>query len=246
MDQTNRAVVEIRRVEAELAERLERVGDDENADRGCERLRMALDEVEGDIYQERNPSKHDHYTGKKVVMKESSSSVKSVIVGVAVLVIAEVVLRWGLSSSTVDVLKWLWSAAIRHYSVRGWFVGLIAAGPLLFGYVMMKLGGNSSMIDVHQDQLYGMTWRWELRNGTIYRLSCFCPACDNELIDINVVYYGRSPSYTFSCDHCNEVVGEVETIKGEAPSDRVKREIRRRYRTGEFKQQLKDGRMEVS
>lgn len=179
-------------------------------------------------------------------MKESSSSVKSIMVGVAVLVIAEVVLRWGLSSSTVDVLKWLWSVATRHYSIPGWSVGLIAAGPLLLGYMMMKLGGSTSMIDVHQDQLYGMTWRWELMDGTIYRLSCFCPTCDNELIDIKVNPYRRSPSYTFSCDHCNKVVGEVKTVEEETPLNRVEREIWRRYRTGEFKQQLKDGKVEVS
>ena len=54
----NSAVIAIREVEAELAERLEAV-DDETLAEAAERLRTAMDEVEGEIYQVRNRSNQD-------------------------------------------------------------------------------------------------------------------------------------------------------------------------------------------
>ena len=55
VDRANRAVIEIRRVKGELEERLEGV-EDERLREAAERLRAALDEVEGEIYQVRNRS----------------------------------------------------------------------------------------------------------------------------------------------------------------------------------------------
>ncbi len=54
----NSAVIAIREVEAELEERLEAV-DDETLAEAAERLRTAMDEVEGEIYQVRNRSNQD-------------------------------------------------------------------------------------------------------------------------------------------------------------------------------------------
>ena len=59
VDRANRAVIEIRRVETELAERVEAADDDETLMATAERLRAALDEVEGEIYQVRNRSNQD-------------------------------------------------------------------------------------------------------------------------------------------------------------------------------------------
>ncbi len=58
VDRANRAVIEIRRVKGELEERLEGV-DDEGLRGAAERLRAALEEIEGEIYQVRNRSNQD-------------------------------------------------------------------------------------------------------------------------------------------------------------------------------------------
>ncbi len=58
VDRANRAVIEIRRAKAELAERLDGVEDARLAE-AAERLRVALEEIEGEIYQVRNRSKQD-------------------------------------------------------------------------------------------------------------------------------------------------------------------------------------------
>ena len=58
VDRANRAVIEIRRVKGELEERLA-ASDDEGLREAGERLRVALDEVEGEIYQVRNRSNQD-------------------------------------------------------------------------------------------------------------------------------------------------------------------------------------------
>ena len=58
MNEANLAVIEIRRVKAELDERLE-ASDDEGLGEAGERMRVAASEVEGDIYQVRNRSNQD-------------------------------------------------------------------------------------------------------------------------------------------------------------------------------------------
>ena len=58
VDRANRAVIEIRRVKGELEERLEGV-EDEGLLEAAERLRVALEEIEGEIYQVRNRSNQD-------------------------------------------------------------------------------------------------------------------------------------------------------------------------------------------
>ena len=59
VDRANRAVIEIRRVKGELEERLEGVDDEETLIAAAERLRAALEEIEGEIYQVRNRSNQD-------------------------------------------------------------------------------------------------------------------------------------------------------------------------------------------
>ena len=59
VDRANRAVIEIRDVEAQLEERLEASDDDETLIAAAGRLRAALDEIEGEIYQVRNRSNQD-------------------------------------------------------------------------------------------------------------------------------------------------------------------------------------------
>ena len=58
VDRANRAVIEIRRVKTELDERLDGV-EDARLTEAAERLRVALEEVEGEIYQVRNRSNQD-------------------------------------------------------------------------------------------------------------------------------------------------------------------------------------------
>ncbi|MDE2796791.1 MAG: glycosyl hydrolase [Gemmatimonadota bacterium] len=58
VDRANRAVIEIRRVKGELEERLEGV-EDEGLIEAAEKLRVALEEIEGEIYQVRNRSNQD-------------------------------------------------------------------------------------------------------------------------------------------------------------------------------------------
>ena len=58
VDRANRAVIEIRRVKAELEERLGGV-EDARLTEAAERLRVALEEIEGEIYQVRNRSNQD-------------------------------------------------------------------------------------------------------------------------------------------------------------------------------------------
>ena len=58
VNEANLAVIEIRRVKAELEERLA-ASEDEGLGEAGERLRVAASEVEGDIYQVRNRSNQD-------------------------------------------------------------------------------------------------------------------------------------------------------------------------------------------
>ena len=88
-------------------------------------------------------------------------------------------------------------------------------------------------------QIEGMVCRWKWsRSDEIWNLSFFCPMCDGELVSGN--NHGFGATY-FVCEKCSEQQRQPK-IFPEDPRrhnydivERIKREIRRHVRTGEWR-----------
>ena len=89
----------------------------------------------------------------------------------------------------------------------------------------------------------GAKWQWGWASGQISNIWCLCPSCQAELVyddSSNHNRYTNEKAHTkFICENCNgQVVAEVDGGDKEYAVSAVKREVRRRVRTGEYKGSL--------
>jgi len=120
-------------------------------------------------------------------------------------------------------------------------VVLLAGVPIL--KLMIRANASRRIPDPEtqytDDVLFGAKWHWRWSRGEILDLQCLCPVCEAELVYLEHVQamlprHGDPPDHTrWICEHCREdrvnLDGRVDYGLGA-----VRREIRRRVRSGEW------------
>lgn len=146
---------------------------------------------------------------------------------------------------------WVWAQVTSFfalfgatYATPGWalsILGLLALITVVRFLVGLRSSGAAEPLHLQyvEDMLFGAKWRWTWFGNEISNIWCFCPQCDAELVydDREVHAFNSSePSTTrFICEHCNNLeVARVPGTKNYA-LDTVRREIRRRIRTDQFR-----------
>ncbi len=88
--------------------------------------------------------------------------------------------------------------------------------------------------DYRADEIFGLKWRWEYHHGLIYEPHPFCPKCDMVMVWVN----NWNDTHTVTCERCQlkKVFQGDELV---ATQNKVKREIDRRLRAGEWRDALK-------
>lgn len=145
-------------------------------------------------------------------------------------------------------LLWVWEGIksfAAHFSdtyqTPGWL--LLAFGLLaLITVVRFAVGLIPRFAPAYtkyvEQELYGALWQWNWSGGEISNLWCLCPNCKGELVyddsSVHNLYRQEEPHTDFSCEKCNRrLVARVPGGGKEYALSAVKREIRRRIRTGE-------------
>jgi hypothetical protein len=154
-------------------------------------------------------------------------------------------------------LSWLWETVVAFFSLLGasyatpgWVLaalGLLALVTVIRILVEFRSSGSAgpSYINYVEDVLFGAKWRWQWFGHEIKGLWCFCPRCDGELVyddsPTQNFYSPERASTRFICEHCQHT--EIARLGGdkEYALDSVRREIRRRARTGQFAGVASDG-----
>lgn len=149
-----------------------------------------------------------------------------------------------------DVLAWLWERVASFlalfgasYATPGWVLaplGLLALVTVIRMIVALRSSAPTgpTYLGYVEDVLFGAKWRWHWFGHEIQGLWCFCPRCDGELVyddsPSQNLYSPEGPNTRFFCEHCQHT--EVARLKGGKAYalDSVRREIRRKARTGEF------------
>lgn len=170
---------------------------------------------------------------------------RKLAIGVATTVIASIILEFLTPLSIVKMMGWMWSLVISTHPIPGWVI--VVASPMIVASLMRlwslfvtSARDMPAFFAYTEDNLFGLIWRWRWANGRISNLNCFCPACDNQIVDSMPVddprNYG-SFTHRFRCDRCGEMRGAVSGVGLEIQTvlDRVTREIQRRIRRGEYK-----------
>ncbi|GEM_PF-907891 len=176
-----------------------------------------------------------------------------VISVVSGLILAVLFSSW-LRGICATIFHWLWSVIVyiasfftHKVNVPIWLLlVIIFLAIILMRIIQFFIKGDECedhTEDYTQDSIFGVVWRWNMSYGNIHNLMAFCPRCDLELVyhEQRHDHYKPSRLYPaeftqFECENCS--IGS-DKINGEHLHylDRVEREIRRRYRTGEWKQE---------
>lgn len=173
--------------------------------------------------------------------------IATVVGGVILAVLGEV---WPPVKSAIS---WLWgqvqafaSVFGETYAVPGWALSFLSLLALVTAVRAVIAWRSTSEVPTTsapyrtyvEDILFGAKWRWSWSGGDIANLWCFCPTCDGELVydDSSAHQFGirEEPQTVFICEHCNRsVMGRIEGGDKDYSLGAVRREIRRRIRTGQ-------------
>ncbi|HYW04184.1 MAG TPA: hypothetical protein VFA86_09600 [Gammaproteobacteria bacterium] len=127
-----------------------------------------------------------------------------------------------------------------QYTLRGWQLALIllaflpTLGRGLRRLVDMWAGGRQRY---RQDHFLGLRWRWRYRHGAPTGIWCYCPGDDTQLI---YNYSQVDNEVTFHCETCGKrygsFAGDYSYVRG-----LIRRQIDRKLRTGEWRQESAAG-----
>ena len=144
---------------------------------------------------------------------------------------------------------WVWERVLsfaglfgERYSIPGWaltILSLLALVTVIRAVVALRASPVGAYSNYIEDILFGAKWRWSWAGGDISSLWCFCPVCDAELVyddsSAHSIYSRKEPQTLFICEHCNRrTMGRVEGGGKDYALGAVRREIRRRVRTGQY------------
>ena len=133
-----------------------------------------------------------------------------------------------------------------EYKIPGWILSLLAILALVTVirfFVSLFPRFAPDFTKFVEMRLYGAKWQWKWTGGEISNLWCLCPTCQAELVyddSSNHNIYSNEREHTkFICENCNgQVVAKVDGGDKEYALSAVKREVRRKVRTGEYKSSL--------
>jgi hypothetical protein len=171
----------------------------------------------------------------------------TVVGGIALAALAEL---WPPAKS---FFLWAWSGVKSFasyfgddYKTPGWVLTLLVILALVtvirfvVGLLPKFAPDHTKFLEM---RLYGAKWQWKWAGGEISNLWCLCPTCQAELVyddSSNHNIYSNERAHTkFICENCNsQVVATVDGGDKEYALSAVKREVRRKVRTGEYKSSL--------
>jgi len=177
---------------------------------------------------------------------------KTVIIGVAFPVIVGIILLDGatVKSYISTFFQWIWSIIdslwnmlFVSYSLPIWMWVIISIFTLIgLINVYIALRGNTHEPEYYsykEDILHNVKWRWKWTQNNVNNLWCYCPRCDATLVynDDSCHRMYEDCETHFICENCKH--SRLSTISGdkEYVLSLIKREILRRIRTKEYKNQ---------
>jgi Zn ribbon nucleic-acid-binding protein len=111
-------------------------------------------------------------------------------------------------------------------------LAVVVVGVMLLWAALTTSAGDTTPV-VHkyvEDRFLGLVWRWKYgRDGTIYDLSVFCPACDYQIRPVTHTSWTDPDTTMFECDDCGHKVGPLRGSQYDVESQ-VERKIQKNLR----------------
>ena len=189
-------------------------------------------------------------------MKKSNSQFHPIRDGVIATVVGGVILALiappfrdfvvRAASAVVRVIAWVWRTLSTSHPIPGWVITLgvlfiLAGAFIILAALREVLLEDDPRRRYTEDYIDGAKWRWIWTSKGITGLCGYCPTCDAELVAI--IESSFQSSTDFICDRCSSprdgsqfrVVTKLMGSRVNALAS-IKREIRRRVRTGQYDQ----------
>lgn len=186
--------------------------------------------------------------------KETHQIRNGIIVGVVVAIIA--LFLPIVRNLFITVIRLAWGAVkffskliLDNYQIPGWliliFIALAIPTCIRIIGAMRKTKELGAYDLYHSDLLFGVIWEWSFFGERIINLNCMCPECKGELVyekhhkSTRITRHGDEPDHIkLKCENCHEIRGKLMGQMDFAFGT-VEREIRRKIRTGEWKEAIK-------
>ncbi len=193
--------------------------------------------------------------------KEGNSLFNGIIIALVTVLFSALVPAVRDWAVTVFAAVWSalsqgWTLIVNSYPVPGWLILVALLLACRAAYGLYKRAQRPSPITWQnsyiEDRMHSVVWRWRYVGGSIDDLLAFCPQCDAQLVyeergpDIRRRLWDDRPNTTIL--HCETCSVPRATLEGDHRYAwaRVEREIQRRIRTGDWRQQLKSEDVPVS
>lgn len=175
-------------------------------------------------------SEKGHRLTREIVIASIGSVVAAIIVDHFIGLGRALLFIWHLLTARVGVPVWLLSLLFITLALLFYLVGRNALRGLVLPFLAYR-----------EDVIFGIRWRWNYAGNQISGLRCYCPKCDTLLLYENGLEYSIGERFIsntiFTCEHCRwhseKMPGKEEEVE-----DRVRRQIERKARSGEWKKQL--------
>lgn len=186
--------------------------------------------------------------------KETHPIRNGIIAGIVVTILASF---WPAARSLfVKALSWVWGAVkilvkilVDNYETPGWLILIfiaLAAPTCIRIIATVRKKKEPGVFDLYRsDLLFGAIWEWSYDGERIKNLNCMCPKCKGELIyqkhyksPLITRYDDEPDNIKLMCENCKEIRGKLMGQMDFALGT-VEREIRRKIRTGKWKESIK-------
>lgn len=177
--------------------------------------------------------------------------------GIIAAVIAGILLSFwpAVRGIFVTALRDVWSAvkflakiSFDNYETPGWLILIFIALVVLTCIriiTTVRKKKEPGVYDLYRrDLLFGAIWEWSYDGENIKNLNCMCPSCEGELVyerhpkSPRITRYDDEPdNIKLICENCGEIRGKIMGQMNFALGT-VEREIRRKIRTGEWKESI--------
>ncbi|MBI4293623.1 MAG: hypothetical protein HY661_19275 [Betaproteobacteria bacterium] len=151
--------------------------------------------------------------------------------------------------ATWSVIRSGWALLTDSYPVPGWVILITLVLACRAAFMLYRRLGHAPEVtwenSYREDRMHSALWRWGYAAGDIVGLQPFCLQCDAELVyeeqgpDVRRRLWDDTPIATIL--HCETCGARSTTMQGDRRYAwaSVEREIRRRIRTGAWRQQVR-------
>ena len=173
----------------------------------------------------------------QAINKIISHPVISAVVAAAIIALGTKLLGWW--PNIANAAQFVWQFAFSSVSVPVWILAVLILAAIGFVVLFATLvwvnrPQGETWRNYTTDEFYGIKWRWRyFQDGSMSEPLPFCTECDFQLNPSQAGAFAAASHWVYQCEDCGHLCADVQESFVEL-EDRVKRQVHRKIRSGEW------------